>query len=1090
MLEKNLIRIDRLTDSLFSALETRDVVLWIREIPKDTVSTAELVAFLGLPWRLIVSEEYNKEVIDALQGSAQLSDPLTRKRGFVQIIDNDPSRIPLPERCLPLYLLNGRTNSQNAASYENRLRHATMIESIRRSAPREILVIANGAEPIPEGLTDLWSSGFRSFITFISSESTAVDLVDKWVHEREGVTIASFLSQSAATSVREIIDRYQSTYPEERRVIRRRDLNGVAHKIDITNADEPERPVLDFYELIEERELVPFMPSELPESEFVSFFKDPTSSWKPYAAGVPWIRDAEATGKFSELLRRLDSSGAEENCIAYVMAESGSGGTTFARTIAWHFAQKGYPALVARPIPFVPDALPIANYLTRIHVAFQAQSIQPSERSADSRTGEGPQRRYETPWVIVFDTLHWQFRDTELIRFRNEMEKAGRPVCILVVAGLSLPISFYIGSHFKKLAELNHAMQLEDARDLGAHLNKFLKNYPGKVREVSQWEYFYREHSIRYLEGLATFWVALSFWIQGHYDLSESIQEWIYRCFKENAVDPLIKDAVLRIAALSSERLPMPESLLPSSQAKWPISQLLDDARQSLSALGLVRFSSDGEKYWALVHDILGRLLINALFYDFPQRAELGFGEAKDIEQLRFMLLRKTSQEPLLGERAYRSIGEDFATTIFKIDPDHGNSNFVPIWRDVLAALDAMPRGLRDTSRLFRHHCAVSRRRIAHLDERFYGVDAPGKVALLKAAVDDIKYALDFIDYSPGSESNVNLLNSLANAYIDLANVEVLIGASRERLAELRKLANDATRQAYAESPTNSFVVETYVKNLLQSARSDHEHAVEQSVEALGILFSAMSLDEAQYRASQLGNLSSQALDILLQHTSEGTEEIEPTKAVDVLVQAWRSLVAGSEVPTLDLSALPPVNRENALRCLEHPVGRGNIQVIRLTYELVCANQPSEYARQLELLEQLIATDLGIAPQLRLEYGILLFQNRREQEGSRVFRELRQIWRESEHFVFVAERLRWLRDTDPAALRTVNATIGSESGIRAVGRVLDFGAVQVPFRPEEFGFRDLTMGMRFACHVSFNHNGPFLRPVTAGPKEIPQVNRA
>src|ERR1035438_6840993 len=66
MLEKNLIRIDRLTDSLFSALETRDVVLWIREIPKDTVSTAELVAFLGLPWRLIVSEEYNKEVIDAL----------------------------------------------------------------------------------------------------------------------------------------------------------------------------------------------------------------------------------------------------------------------------------------------------------------------------------------------------------------------------------------------------------------------------------------------------------------------------------------------------------------------------------------------------------------------------------------------------------------------------------------------------------------------------------------------------------------------------------------------------------------------------------------------------------------------------------------------------------------------------------------------------------------------------------------------------------------------------------------------------------------------------------------------------------------
>ena len=54
------------------------------------------------------------------------------------------------------------------------------------------------------------------------------------------------------------------------------------------------------------------------------------------------------------------------------------------------------------------------------------------------------------------------------------------------------------------------------------------------------------------------------------------------------------------------------------------ISQLLEDRRKHLSALGLARISTDGSAYWALVHDILGRLLINALFYDFPTREALG----------------------------------------------------------------------------------------------------------------------------------------------------------------------------------------------------------------------------------------------------------------------------------------------------------------------------------------------------------------------------------------------------------------------------------------------------------------------------------
>jgi len=130
-----------------------------------------------------------------------------------------------------------------------------------------------------------------------------------------------------------------------------------------------------------------------------------------------------------------------------------------------------------------------------------------------------------------------------------------------------------------------------------------------------------------------------------------------------------------------------------------------------------------------------------------------------------------------------------------------------------------MPKSLRDTSRLFRHHTAVSCRRIAKLDSKLYEVTDDEKIRLLNDAVRDINYALTHIEYSPGSESNLNLLNSLANAYFDLAEAEAARGAKPELIAEIRRLANDATRRAYEENPTNSFVVETYVKNLLQSAR-------------------------------------------------------------------------------------------------------------------------------------------------------------------------------------------------------------------------------------------------------------------------------
>lgn len=1084
--ENLIISINEVSDSLLSNLESRDVALWIRGLPKNPPTSDKLVSFLSLPWQLVVSEISDIGLLTEIESQSNTDASMVRKRGFAQIIESDPSRIDLPQRCLPIYLLNGRQGIE-ASDFENQLRRMTMLEELRRSGIQRILFISGDTAPIPPDFKDIWSSGFRAYLTFVTDCTDAQKNLEDWLKEIDGDITPSLSCLPATEVVTNILERYAASYPEDRHIIRVHDQDGILHKIDITGSDEPERPILESYDLIEDKDLELLVHEELAEDEFIAFFQNPEGSWRPYAAGLPWLRDDEWKKKLERYLKKLDAGGSGGNCIAYILSEPGAGGTTTARALAWELARQGYPVLAAKAMPFIPDALAIGNFLNRVRLTVQEQleqdAINPDNDQQTNNQERPSPGHYETPWIIVFDRLHWEDRASELRKFYNEIEKQGRPVCILVVSGPMRSLPHYT-SVYKEIAELSHSLDQNDAQGLGQHLNQFLRTY-GKERQNWQWKQFYEDHTVRYLEGTAAFWVTLSFWIQGQYDLSESIQQWMYREFKENTDNRAIRNAIFEIAALSSERLPLPDGLLSMSEGAWPVSHLLEDSRPNLGALGLVRISTDSQKYWALAHDILGRYLINAFYYDFQMREEYGFSEAKDADHLRFLLLRQISQKRELGERMYRTIGEDFATSVFKIDPDHGRGSFAHLWSEVLEALDAMPHSLKDTSRVFRHHLAVSRRRIAKLNEDFYGVTTEDKVVLLTRALEDINYALKSIDYTPGSEPNINLYNSLARAYLDLADVETIKGEPHERIIELRQLASEATRQAYEENPDNSFVIETYVKNKLGNAQESPELAVEYCIEVLGVLFSIVASNEGEYRRGHLAELADKALDLLFNHLPASQVDAEPATAIDVLLKAWVLLAKDVDCQSgIALSDVPESNRTSALVALEHPAGYGNMQIIRLSYDLMCISQPSAFKQQLELVEQLQATDYRMAPQLRLEYGLLLYQGNRMAEAEKAFRQLRQLWRENEHFVQVPERLRWLRDVNDGTLRTVQAFIGSDYGHRSMARVREFGEQLVPFRPEEFGFRDLRPGQRFACHVSFGHNGPFLRPVTASAKKV------
>ena len=1069
-----LISTDQFPDNILSALGSRDVSLWIQALPTG-VDRETIARFIGLPWHEVflagVDSDLNKEL------SVDSDSALLRKRGFLQIVQTSPAQLVLPPRSLPVYLLD--SDQPGESDFDRNLRRFSMLGALRQSSVRRLLVISDDDATPPPDLHNLIDSGFHPYITFVSATERGAATVSEWVSGAPSGPPKQIVRLTLLDFVHELLRRYTESYIDDSLLVRFRTSQGSTVLIDLTEADDVERPILTNYEIIRERDLAYVSPEELSEDEFGAFFEGTPTSWQPYAAGLPWMQNRTAYTGLKRLLQRLEDVGPSENKIAYIASEPGAGGTTLARQLAWEAALEGFPTLVARNVPILPDALPVVGFLNR---ANDTVSISRKDTPTTQDDGIEGKSVYETPWVIVFDRSHWEQRENELRRFLSEIERSGRPVVVLVVIGPFRPLSFYSEAFASEIATLTHIIDASEARALGHHLNRYLRVF-GKERTTDEWAGFHDTHSVQYMGSRASFWVALSFWLRSNRDFGESIQERIYQVFCEHGGSPVMKGALVEIAALSSQRLPLNEKLLPRSDDEWPMGLKLEDNRKNLTALGLVRLSIDGEKYWGLAHDILGRLLINALFYDHPGRTELQYEDARDSEHLRFLALRRVAIKPEIAEYSNRGLAEEFATTIFKVDPDHGARAFAGIWRDVLRTLDEMPTLVRDGSRVFRHHTAISRRRIAMLDGAAYNIDTNDQIDLLERAVRDIEYAINSIERTLGDEPDLHLYNSLANAYLNLADVKLKNLATREEVVQLRGKANEATHKAYRENPTSPFVVETHIRNLLSISRSEPTQAVSSCLEALQVTYEALRGENSLLRTPQLARLAEQALELLFTHTPPEGELAEPRSAIEVLLGAWR-ILAGVEVSEIGeyFTDLPIEAADRAVEALEHPAGRGDIQVLRLRYGVLSSARPIEFRRRIEILEGLEATDVRLSPQFRLEYALLLYQVGRAVEGDAKFRDLRRLWRNSEHFVRVPRPLDWLRDSESEDLASVQAVVDSDQSHRPMAKVREFGNRVAPFRPEEFDVRVMRPGHRFMARVSFGHNGPFLRPLGAQPR--------
>ena len=1048
-------------ESLFTELDTRNVAVWLLSSFVESAGVEATADLVGLPWGLVLSETSDEALLNALEIPEQVDSLLVRRRGIIHIVDSNPSDVALPLRSLPVFLLNGRT-SERSAGLAARTRRLNMLEELNRRSPKHLVILAGHNLEFPQELEELWADGFRSIITIVTDAADVESAVEDW-RERTGAQVLGLIPARAQDFSSDFVRRYTEARGD-RLVLRLRDVKGDVHRLDITGVDDPEHPVLGRYEILTENHLLPLLPEDLKAEEVEGFFTDPSDSWRPFAAGMPWQREPKAAEAVKRALRKLDREGAEENQVFFVSAESGAGATTFVRDLAWVVATEGYPTLLATSAPFTPSGLEVASYLSRcLDVA--------------TRAGIGSDLRlYEAPWLIVFDRPHWEGREDELVSFTRQLEKSGRRACVIFVTGPYLPLIVRSNHQFQALPTLTHQVSFSDALELGRHLNRYLRHH-GATRTEADWRNFFGQTTVSDNSGIAAFWIVLSFWLQRQFDMRETIQDWLYRQFSEKVTDPMLKEAIINIAAMSTEHQLMPQMMLPESE-DWPTADKLGDLQKELGALGIVQFTDDTRRYWALIHDLLGRFLLNALFYDYAARESFELGDAQNPEHMRFLVLKRIASMPALGLNDLREVANSFATATFKIDPDHGRALFSPFWREVLTALDEMPRTLRSNSRTFLHHSAISRRRIAK-DSDAFPISDDDRAELLERATRDIELAMH-IAPNEGDDSDLNLLNSMALAYHDYAEVEERRGAPRERIEELLKNANRATYGAYRLAPDNSFVIETFARDLLGNARSDPEIAAGNAIEVLGIVYSSMQRDAAEARRPALGRLADSAFEILFAMANQLVDAGEPQTESEAIVAALRALCEDVvRFEGMVLSDYPKENRLRAADRLANPLLRSNAQAVRLRYLLACLDRPYEFGQQLEFLEALEGSMGGLTPQARLEVAILLHQCDRHHEAERIFRNLRQLWRNEEHYVEVPERLRWLRVRDTADRRQVHARVSVTSDGRYFANVSHLQNRRVPFRPQEFGQERLSPGMRLNGLVSFGHNGPFLRPLTA-----------
>ncbi len=1063
-----------LPEDALSDLLDRDAALWVCGPEPDSADEREKLAqFMVLPWKVVLSELSSKALVAEIETRGAQQDSLSQYRGFVHLVASDPSMRHLPPRALPIFLLNGRNDASNSTESSSLTgmiasrRRLNMLGRLEAASPKRVFVFGANIDETAQELAELLNGDFRSFLTFVVPDSVTPDSISSHFESVAGISSISVVSTELRGFCDKIVQRSAGLLPDTKIVLQVQNFAGDLREIDITDAELIEQPLLDKFDIIKSKDLRRLSEFDLTLEDLNDFFDKSKHSWRAFAAGLPWIPERMAIDTVLHSLRNVHRKGTAQVPIYYVISEAGAGGTTFVRALAFHAATAGFPTLLAQSHLYAPNATEISSFLYRAFLR-----IKGSDNSAEN---DQAVPELETPWLLVFDREQWDGQEQALRNFSAEIARSGRPAVILKVLGSDIsPETLNLPA--RELCALTHELEREQVLFLGKHLNKFLKPL-GWSKEENDWLRFWEQHKPDIDTSIAAFWVILEFWLRGLIDLGESIQGWLLKQFRNEDLTPDVRRIILEIAALSVERRAVPEHLLPIPQdVKLPLSVILEQMRTSIPGLALIRQRSVVGRDWAVAHDVLARYLINAVYYDRPLLQEIGLTQIQSPVELRLTLISRVTQRTALGENIFLPYAAQFAFKTLKLDEPEGNAEFFSHWREVLKILEAFPDAVQQGNRAFIHHVAISRRRVAKSERFDASVDE--RRHQLDTAIGQIEFALNNLEEVADDESNLNLYNSLALAYQDLASLELEQSGFSDLVRSLRAKANEAINNALKENPTNSYVLETAAKNMLQQGKLDRSGTINAAAQALAYIFQATTLENSAARQHQLGKLATEALLLLRDHGA--AEEISRMKAQENamghLASAWLELMKDSQTIT---TALPSSYSEDRARAAVEILREAprHWLVIRLQCDLTSFLYPYDFEQQLGLLDELESIPTYRLPlQMRLERSILLHMVGRHPDAHSTFRSLRPDIKAQNAILSVPPHLRWLLQSGSRKKLLCNARVTNNWGYRAMAQVTELKLSEVPFTPREFGQHNFPPRMAFKCHIQFGAMGPFIKP--------------
>jgi hypothetical protein len=1073
----HLIFSDAMSEDIVSDIVARDAALWLADtsplLGEDVEAIAKLVAN---PWRAIFIESTSAVLADTL-AAMDSSIPVSSLIAFSHVIASDPSTLVLQQRARPIFFLNGidgRAGKESSSLTGNSAlkRRLNMLSKLSDLEPRRVIVAGNSPLFAIKDIADLWESEFRAMLTVVSSDQSEVPEVTELLEKATSLQSLGWIKKDFGEFSGALSTRLSKIADLSKIIVSSKLANGKSLEIDLSLAEHLEQPLSESCEFISVRDTLNVSPQDLKNEELQAFFTRDDSGWRAYAAGLPWTPDLSVEKKF---LRNINEqlTGPDGTLQLFsIVSEPGAGGTTRARSLAFAAAKAGVPVLIVKQHADVPSELELTNFL------FRAVSLIEDEYRKEQ---EGPVG--EPVWLIVLDVQHGGRGFDEMERFCAELLRSGRKVSILKVVSTSDSLSAP-SVDVEELIYVSHNLEAADVANLGSHLNGYLKHFK-RAKSSDEWVRFWEAHRPDIDTGFASFWIALEFWLAGYLELGESIQGWALRQFKSLEISAQIKRTILEIAALSIERRATPERLmgdLKSPLLPWSIA--LEDCRWQSPGLGLVQSSSSPYgRVWAIGHDILGRYLINGVWNDRLLREELDLSNAVDPVDLRLTLISDVVQRPSMGEPFAQEFVKQLATHILKLEERQGNAEFFPHWRKVLAILDAVPASVRVGSRAFNHHTAISRRRVTQ-DELFQISDTE-KRSLLNKAVLELEFALNQIDYVSGDETDINLLNTLALVFQDLAELERNGVGDRALMLDYLAKADEITNRALRENPNNRYVLETAAKNLLRQRHqaADGYPKVEAAAKALTFVFQASRLESGPLRRMSLGSLAAEALGTLRDPSAYSIIEnmCAQNNPFGFLAKAWCCLPLDSKNNvSFVIDDIDETTANTALSILKLSPVRDWL-LIRLQYDLEVIANPRDFQSQLNLLDELATTSgYRMSLQQLLDRAVLLYLQGQHKAAGREFQQLRPKIKESQMPVFVAQRLKWLLTPDKNSRAICSARVAdSHSTSRILAKVRELGNAEVLFIAQEFSKARMGAGEQFKCQVTFSAMGPFLKPVDA-----------